>query len=230
MTMKHLFDKDENYVGSIDGNDYNSDFIAIDEQDMPKDYQNHLEELKLIKGKVVFEQLNDPKPIRKAKLSAIKAQVKQLLDNSAWRVERAAERDNLGIDGETPQQVYAYREAIRQAGDRAERELEALDNVDDINAYHFEIRPSDYPVIAHLTHLQFLRRFNAEERAKIAQLRAKSPQINDYFTLLELAKFVNPYDPDVILGVNMLEQMGIIGQGRAGQILNGAKNSYLKST
>lgn len=159
--------------------------------------------------------------VRQAKLSVIKFQVKQLLENSAWRAERAAERDLLGIDGETPQQVYAYREAVRQAGDRAERELETLDNVDDINAYQFDIRQSDYPIIAHLTHLQFLRRFNAEERAKITQLRAKSPQINDYFTLLELAKFVNPYDPDVVLGVNTLEQMGIIGQGRAGQILNG---------
>lgn len=159
--------------------------------------------------------------VRKDRLTTIKIQVKQLLDDSAWRVERAAERDNLGIDGETPQEVYAYREAIRQAGDRAEKELEALDNIDDINAYQFEIRPSDYPMTANLTHLQFLRRFGVDERAKINELRAKSPQINDYFTLLELAKFVNPYDPDVILGVNTLEQMGIIAQGRAGQILNG---------
>lgn len=218
---KHLFTQDGEYIGKIDGNDYNPDFIAIDDNQMPDNYQAHLDSLKLIDGKVVLGQSNDLEPIRQAKLSAIKAQVKQLLDDSAWRVERAAERDNLGIDGETPQQVYAYREAVRQAGDRAERELENLDNIDDINAYQFDIRQSDYPIIAHLTHLQFLRRFNAEERAKITQLRAKSPQINDYFTLLELAKFVNPYDPDVILGVNTLEQMGIIGQGRAGQILNG---------
>lgn len=165
----------------------------------------------------------DINQIRQAKLSDINNQVKNLLDASAWRVERAAERDNLGIDGETPQEVYAYREAIRRAGDRAEEELEKLDNVDAIQEYKFEIRASDHPVIAHLTHLQFLRRFSSEERAKITQLRTKSPQLNDYFTLLELAKFVNPYDPDVILGVNTLEQMGIIAQGRAGQILNGVE-------
>lgn len=158
---------------------------------------------------------------RNAKIQAVQEQVRRLIDDSSWRTQRAEERDLLGIAGETPQQVLAYREAIRQAGDRAERELAILDSVDGINAYAFEIRESDYPVIAHLTHLQFLRRFTADERTAITKLRAKQPQINDYFTLLELAKFVNPYDPDVILGVNMLEQSGVIAKGRAGQILNG---------
>ena len=159
--------------------------------------------------------------LRLTKSATIAEQVRRLLSNSAWRVERAAERDMLGLDGESPQEVYAYREAVRRAGDRAEREIDELDNVDAINDYRLKILPSDYPVIGHLTQLQFLRRFTPEERTNIAQLRTQNPKINDYLSLLELAKFVNPYDPDVILGVNMLEQIGVIGQGRAGQILNG---------
>lgn len=159
--------------------------------------------------------------LRLAKSATIADQVRRLLSNSAWRVERAAERDMLGLDGESPQDVYAYREAVRRAGDRAEREIAELDNADAINSYRLKILPSDYPVIGHLTQLQFLRRFTPEERTNIAQLRTQNPQINDYLSLLELAKFVNPYDPDVILGVNMLEQIGVLGQGRAGQILNG---------
>lgn len=162
--------------------------------------------------------------LKSAKIAKIKTQASKMMDETAWRLERAYEREKLGIteqgDFETPTAVLSAREAIRRASNRVESEIGQLDNADAIANYQFTVQDNDYPVACGLTHLQFLRRFSAEERTKITQARNTHPQLNDYFVMLELARFINPADPDVILGVNQLEMIGVIGKGRAGQILN----------
>lgn len=161
--------------------------------------------------------------VKADKIRQIKATAASMLAATDWRLQRAIEREKLGSmrpDDETSMQVYAEREAIRRASNRAEDDIDKTDRIDDVLNHVFEVKTSDYPTEVALTHLQFLRRFSVEERTKIASLRAKNQAIDDHMNLLSLAKIINISDPDVILGVNMLEKAGIIAKGRAGQILN----------
>lgn len=81
----------------------------------------------------------------------------------------------------------------------------------------FTMPPPRTPIKAALTQLEFLRRFTAQERITI---RASSdPIIVDFLHLLNLAQDVRTDDADTSAGVNYLETMGLIDQGRAAQIL-----------
>lgn len=68
-----------------------------------------------------------------------------------------------------------------------------------------------------LTKLQFLRRFTSAER--IAIRASTNPVIIDFMTLLDLAQDVRLDDPDTVAGVNYLESLNLIGEGRAAEIL-----------
>ncbi len=64
-----------------------------------------------------------------------------------------------------------------------------------------------------LTQLEFLRRFSAEER--IAIRSSDNPIIVDFLHLLNLAQEIKTDDPDTIAGVNYLETLNLIAEGRA---------------
>lgn len=68
-----------------------------------------------------------------------------------------------------------------------------------------------------LTQLEFLRRFSAEER--IAIRSSDNPIIVDFLHLLNLAQEIKTDDPDTIAGVNYLETLNLIAEGRAAEIL-----------
>lgn len=72
-----------------------------------------------------------------------------------------------------------------------------------------------------LTKLEYLRRFTQPERIRIRDAAAVNAQLADYMQLLELATEVRTDDPDTIAAVQMLEAAGLIGAGRAQEILNG---------
>lgn len=71
------------------------------------------------------------------------------------------------------------------------------------------------------TKLEYLRRFTQAERIAIRTTTKTVPMLEDYMALLELASEVRSDDPDVIAALNMLEAGGLIGTGRAQEILNG---------
>ena len=80
----------------------------------------------------------------------------------------------------------------------------------------------DVPVVAMTwTKLEYLRRFTQEERIAIRTAAKQVPQLEDYLALLELAEEVRSDDPDIKGALQMLEGAGLIGAGRAGEILNG---------
>lgn len=81
--------------------------------------------------------------------------------------------------------------------------------------------PEEGPKHIRLTKLEFLRRFSINERIALRQAAQASPQVYDYMALLELAEEVFLDDPDTVGGVEFLEQIGLIGVGRAAEILNG---------
>lgn len=81
----------------------------------------------------------------------------------------------------------------------------------------------------HLTPLAFRRRFTAAERAAIEwaavdradegqQERVQAAQLRSNLKDQELASFIDLDDPDVAAGVQLLEDVGLIADGRALQI------------
>lgn len=138
-----------------------------------------------------------------------------------WRLERAEERNKIGAEGETVSDVMREREAIRRASNRAEAELEALTTIEEIEAFAWEVLPSDYPSNPVVTRLSFMRRFTHAERASIRAARdsGQSQDLLDFWELLQLATSVNLNDTDIKLGVDMLETDGLIGAGRAAEVL-----------
>jgi len=73
------------------------------------------------------------------------------------------------------------------------------------------------PVI--LNKVDFLRLFYQQERIDIRAAGTVNPIIADYQYMLDAAVTVNLQDPDILTGIPMLEHAGLIGPGRAAQIL-----------
>jgi len=96
---------------------------------------------------------------------------------------------------------------------------------------HFDLYPLDtynhtlVPDVASppperiITKLEYLRRFTSNERIAIRTAALSNAVLNDYMALLELAQEVNLDDPDTVSACQMLEQAGLIGAGRAAEIL-----------
>jgi hypothetical protein len=74
-------------------------------------------------------------------------------------------------------------------------------------------------LVTKLTKLDFLNRMTAEERIGIRAAAAVSPAIADYMAMLDAAQDVDLTDARTIGGVQALEGAGLIGAGRAAEIL-----------
>ena len=70
-----------------------------------------------------------------------------------------------------------------------------------------------------LTKYQFMSRFTVTERITMEGAASQSPELADWITLFKLTEEINLGDPNTIGGVTMLETVGIIGVGRAAEIL-----------
>ena len=75
------------------------------------------------------------------------------------------------------------------------------------------------PVPRTITKLEYLRRFTTTERVAIRTAAAANPVLDDYLKLMELAQEINLDDADTVSAVQMLEQSGLIAQGRAAEVL-----------
>jgi hypothetical protein len=74
-----------------------------------------------------------------------------------------------------------------------------------------------------LNKVDFLRLFTQAERIAIRQAATAHPTIADYQAMLDAATIVRLSDPDMQVGVPMLELGGLLGVGRAAQILSGVR-------
>jgi hypothetical protein len=83
--------------------------------------------------------------------------------------------------------------------------------------------PLEGLVVAYLktniTKLEFLNRFTAEERITIRTVAQTNPAIADYLAMLDAAQDVSLIDARTIGGAQALEAAGLIGEGRAAEIL-----------
>lgn len=88
------------------------------------------------------------------------------------------------------------------------------------------IDPSD-PVVATVVPtriwepIEFMRRFTETERKAIWAAQLVNADIDDAIKLLVVATQVHSNDVDVVRMVNAFELMGLIGSGRANEVLNG---------
>jgi len=92
-----------------------------------------------------------------------------------------------------------------------------------------DVPPEPEPVQRRITPLAFRRRFTAAERAAIEWAavdradatsgeRQQAAQLRSTLKDQELASFIDLDDPDVAAGVQLLETVGLIADGRALQI------------
>lgn len=70
-----------------------------------------------------------------------------------------------------------------------------------------------------LTKREFLKRFTPTEYATIKAATVANGAIDYYWQLFMVAEFVDIDDPDTIGGIQTLESIGLIGAGRAAEIL-----------
>lgn len=71
-----------------------------------------------------------------------------------------------------------------------------------------------------ITKLQYMNRFSDTELVTLYTLAKSNIQIEIWLEKFKLAEFVNLDDPYTIQGVQVLELMGLLSAGRAGEILN----------
>ena len=81
--------------------------------------------------------------------------------------------------------------------------------------------PTPPPPSRVLNKVDFARLFTQAERIAIDEAAKINPVVRDYDRMLNLAPNVNLDDPDIQAGVPLLEAAGLIGPGRAAQILAG---------
>ena len=153
------------------------------------------------------------------KISEIKRAAAHAIDAMAWRLERAQERDRLGLPGETFEEVLLEREAIRRASNRCEAEIEAAQDIAAVQAVQFAVTEADRATPSRITRLQFLLRFTDAEMQSIVAAAEQSPALRAALLKWQTAEGIVLTDPVTIAGVQALEIAGIIAPGRAAEIL-----------
>lgn len=153
------------------------------------------------------------------RISQIKTDATKQIEALAWRIERAQERDTLGLTGETVNQVLLEKEAIRRAGNRTENVINALSTIAEIQAVVLEIKPEDIATAPRVSRLEFLRRFNDTEMNAFVSASKANVALEAYLMKLQNAEGIVLTDPATVIGVQALEMMGIIATGRATVIL-----------
>ena len=81
--------------------------------------------------------------------------------------------------------------------------------------------PPPPPVVDELNKIDFLRLFTQAERIAIRQAAKVNPVVEDYQAMLDAATIIRLSDADIQEGIPELEDAGLIGPGRAAQILSG---------
>ena len=76
---------------------------------------------------------------------------------------------------------------------------------------------------APLQKIDFLRLFTQEERIAIKEAAMTNPVVEDYQYMLDNSNVILLSDPDIQSDVSALEAIGVIGVGRAAQILLGVR-------
>ncbi|GIX31365.1 MAG: hypothetical protein KatS3mg124_1837 [Porticoccaceae bacterium] len=161
----------------------------------------------------------DLEAVRTLRKREVRKAAEAALASIAWRLERAQERERLGVPGEAIVQVLIEREAIRRASNRCEAEIDAAASLEAVQAVTFAVTDADRPQPRRLTRLEFLRRFTDDEMQAIVAAADTSPALKAALLQWQAAEGVVLDDPSTVAGVQALEIAGLIAAGRAQEIL-----------
>lgn len=214
--MKLIFDEATRAcIGAVEG-PWHGGGLVVEVDALPDD----LSILSLSdEGEIVADETVALARAKTARIAEIKRQAAGLIAALQWRIERAEERDRLGLPGETVEEVLLEREAIRRASNRCEAEINAAQDVAAVQAVTFAVTEADRATPQRLTRLGFLRRFTDEEMQAIVAAADASPALKAALLKWQTADGIVLTDPATIAGVQALEIAGLIAPGRAQEIL-----------
>lgn len=214
--MKLIFDEATRAcLGAVDG-PWHGSGIVVEVAALPDD----LSILSLSDdGEIMADETVALARAKAQRIAEIKRQAQANITALAWRIERAQERDRLGLPGETVEQVLLEREAIRRASNRCESEIEAAQDIAAVQAVQFAVTEADRATPQRLTRLQFLRRFTDEEMQSIVAAAETNAALKAALLKWQTAEGIMLTDPTTIAGVQALEIAGLIAPGRAEAIL-----------
>lgn len=152
-----------------------------------------------------------------ARCGLIKDEASRLIAGTDWKLQRARERDTAGwgslADIDT---VLAEREAIRRSSDAAELAVNALTDINAVQAYSWSVDVA-VPAPNRLTRGEFLDRFTREETAAILAAADANASLKAWVMRLENSDWIKP--SEATPGLQALEIAGLIAPGRAAAIL-----------
>lgn len=214
--MKLIFDEATRAcIGAVEG-PWHGGGLVVEVDALPDD----LSILSLSdEGEIVADETVALARAKTARIAEIKRQAAGQIAALQWRIERAEERDRLGLPGETVEEVLLEREAIRRASNRCEAEIEAALDVQAVQAVQFAVTEADRATPQRLTRLQFLRRFTDEEMQSIVAAADASPALKAALLKWQTAEGIVLTDPATVAGVQALEIARLIAPGRAEAIL-----------
>lgn len=205
-------------AGAIAGTTTEGDPNGYTLADAPEGFDGDLSALEYDEatGKAVFSLAG----AKARRIAAIKAEAAAHLAASAWKLQRASEREKAGwLQLADVAAVLAEREAVRRSSDAAEAAVLALTDVAAVRAFTWAPDAVAVPAPRLLTHERFIQRFTpAEWEAMTAAARA-NPAMDAWMRRFTLATFVNLDDPATAAGVQALEMAGILAAGRAAEVL-----------
>lgn len=215
--MKLIFDESTRAcLGAVDG-PWHGSGIVVEVAALPDD----LSILSLSDdGEIVADETVALARAKAQRIAEIKRQAAANITAMQWRIERAQERDRLGMPGETLVQVLLEREAIRRASNRAQAEVEAAQDVAAVEAVQFSVTDADRATPQRLSRLEFLRRFTEAEMEAIVTAAEQSPALKTALLKWQTAEGIVVTDPETVAGVNAMEIAGLLAAGRAGEILS----------
>jgi len=153
------------------------------------------------------------------RISQVKSDAAKQIGALSWRIERATERERLGIAGESSTAVLLEREAIRRASSRCEAEVNAAMDTAAVQVVQFFVTASDRATPERISRVEFLGRFTDAEMQAFIVASKSSPALEAYLIKIQSAEGVVLTDASTIAGVHALEMAGLIATGRAAEVL-----------
>ncbi|VEB40178.1 Uncharacterised protein [Chromobacterium violaceum] len=118
--------------------------------------------------------------------------------------------------------ALAGREAIRRSSNAAEQAVDALTDAASVQAFTWTVDVA-VAVPRRLTHKQFMARFTDAEMQGMLKAFGDNPALRPWWERFSLARDISLDDPATQAGVQALEAAGLIGKGRAGEVLASAQ-------
>lgn len=149
----------------------------------------------------------------------LRAQAQTQIEALQWRIERATEREQLGLPGETLEAVLVEREALRRASNRCAAEVQAADTLEAVRAVRFAVTDADRTASNRITRLQFLSRFTDAEMQAVIAASDQSTALRSALLKWQTADGIVLTDAATVAGVEALEIAGLLAAGRAAEVL-----------